>query len=293
MIASFSLTNTQRFSIRPLALAVFAALWAQAVMAQAVSERQKAVQSTPADQAKPLPPILRLSVTHQGKMAKPIDFAILPEQGAACYSYLFRVFGQRSWQVSWRNLAPYGELDFSSSAAAGRGHYLLSPRAQRAQTRWPEGARGALYLGHHSGSSFGDKLIITKGRLAKLDETHLFCGITTAATDVLWHQSQGTSIAVRLIGSRHKVVRYAFLPALSRGKAETLTIKAARKAARSMADTFDLAHPNRLKLANYRRQGELIQVNYTVSFADRDRDLVLIGAYTNGVFATQHLHFSK
>lgn len=287
MIASFFKANTNGNSLRLIAALALSV----SPGAEAVSERAKA--PVVAGRTKPLPPILRLSVSQKGKTAKPIDFAILPEQGPECYSYLFRVFGQRSWLVSWRNLAPYGELDFGSSAAAGRGHYLISPRDRRAANRWPQEARAALYLSHHSGSSFGDKMIITKGRIAKLDETHLFCGITTAATDMLWQRSTGTAISVRLIGSRHKVVRYPFLPALSQGKAETLTIAAARKAARSMADTFDLAHPSGLKLATYRRQGELIQVNYTVSFADRDRDLVLIGAYTNGVFAAKHLHFSQ
>lgn len=251
-----------------------------------------------------LPPILRLSYKLPGKPLKSVDFAIFTDRGNACYSYLFRVFGQRSWQVGWRNFAPYGELDFKASAAAGRGHYLIAKDRGSTSKEPGQGAAATtgLYLAHHSGAAFGDKLIISQGRIPILHASHLFCGEATHSSSssssamALWQNSaqhKPATVTLRLIGSRHKVVRYPYLPALSDGKAKSLTIKAARKAAQSMAATFDLPHPGELRLATYRRQGELIQVNYTVTFSDRPRDLVLIGAYTNGIFATQHLHFSK
>lgn len=289
MIASILSVSTTRFSalLRPAPWGAIALVaWGGVALAAQEPEPEPA----------PLPPVLRLHFPAAGQNAKStaIDFTIHTNPGHQCYSYLFRVFGQRTWQVPWRNLAPYGEVDFSSSPAAGRGHYLIAKDYPPTAPPWPQQAATGLYLARHSGSAFGDRLIITDGHIPKLSATHLFCGTATQAISTLWRQdvTSASPVTLRLIGSRHKVVRYPFLPALSRGKAQHLTIKAAQKAARSLATTFDLSHPNKVKLANYRSQGELIQVNYTISFADRDRDLVLIGAYTNGIFATKHLHFS-
>lgn len=246
------------------------------------------------------PPVLQLQFTPAtSKPSQKLDFVI---HAAQCYAYLFRALGQRPWQLPWQNLEPFASVSLKT-ARSGResplaGHYLVAKNTGWAKQRQAlaQDNRLGLYLAHHSGAAFGDALIITKGMIPKLDRTHLYCGTTASPnrpSQNVWPNQQTGRVAARLLGSRHPVVRYPFLPALSRGKAENLTIKAARKAARSMATTFELASPTALTLANYRRQGELIQVNYTVSFPDRSRDLVLIGAYTNGVFAAEHLHFSK
>lgn len=244
-------------------------------------------------------PLLRVHLPQKTRLT--MEFQLEPT--SACYAHLAKVMGHRSRTLAWRNLDPYGQWQLPQPAGQN-AHYTSHPyiiaNAEKEAKPWPADAAFGLYLARDSrdakdGQTYGRTLILTKGHLPNIAAGHLPCGYASPGSKVapFAQRSPQARFTARLMRNGHKPQAFPQLPALNHHDAAAMTRGAVHRAVSSLAATFQLPAAQGWHLATYHREGRLIQVNYAVRFPDRERQLTMIGAYTDGTFTAQHLHFSR
>lgn len=243
-------------------------------------------------------PLLRVHLPQKTQLT--MEFQLEP--ASACYAYLAKVMGHRSRTLTWRNLDPYGQWQLPQPAGQN-AHYTSHPyiiaNAEKEAAPWPADAAFGLYLARDSrdamdGQTYGRTLILTKGHLPNIAAGHLPCGYALESKVAPFAQrSPQTRFIAKLMRNGHQPRAFPQLPALNHHDAAAMTRGAVHRAVNSLAATFQLPAAEGWHLATYHREGRLIQVNYAVRFPDRERQLTMIGAYTDGEFTAQHLHFSR
>lgn len=245
----------------------------------------------------------RLTVQLPQKKQLTMEFELDP--ASACYAYLAKVIGHSSRTLTWRNLDPYGQWQLPQPAGQN-AHYTSHPyiiaNADKEVISWPANAAFGLYLARDSrdapgvkGQSYGRTLILTKGHVPNIAGGHLLCGYASPSSKLapFAQRSPQTRFIASLMRNGHQPQRFPQLPALNHHEAAAMTRGAVHRAVDSLAATFQLPAAQEWHLATYHREGRLIQVNYAVRFPDGERNLTMIGAYTDGKFNAQHLHFSR